>query len=73
MKACSGERIELVTPRVPAFWKAVAQQNKRALALLDDIQADTILALMIRSVGLLMVLAPLRDLYETTSGRCPQS
>jgi hypothetical protein len=42
MEACRGECFDLVTPRVPAFRKAVAQQNKRVLALLDDIQADTV-------------------------------
>src|SRR5262249_25592926 len=36
------QRIDLVAPGVPAFRKAVAQQNKRALALLDDIQADAV-------------------------------
>jgi hypothetical protein len=42
MKAVRGERIDLVTPGVPTFRKAVAQQDKRSLALLDDIQADAI-------------------------------
>jgi hypothetical protein len=42
MEACRGERVDLVTPRVPAFRKAVAQQDKGALALLDDIQADAV-------------------------------
>ena len=36
------QRIDLVAPGVPAFRKAMAQQNKRALALLDDIQADAV-------------------------------
>src|SRR5258708_26845440 len=42
MEARRGECIDLVTPGVRAFWKAVAQQNKRALALLDDVQADAV-------------------------------
>jgi hypothetical protein len=42
MKAVRGERIDLVTPGAPTFRKAVAQQDKRSLALLDDIQADAI-------------------------------
>lgn len=42
MEARRGEGIHLVTPGVRAFWKAVAQQNKRAMALLDDVQADAV-------------------------------
>jgi hypothetical protein len=42
MEAGRGERIDLVTPGIPAFRKAVAQQHRRALALLDDIQADAV-------------------------------
>src|ERR1700750_2988541 len=42
VEARLSQRIDLVAPRVPAFRKAVAQQNKRALALLDDVQADAV-------------------------------
>jgi len=42
LEARLGQRIDLVPPGVPAFRKAVAQQNNRALALLDDIQADAV-------------------------------
>jgi hypothetical protein len=42
MEARRGECIDLVTPGVRASRKAVAQQNKRTLALLDDIQADAV-------------------------------
>ena len=42
MEACIGERIDLVTPRIRAFRKAVAQQSRRTLALLDYIQVDAV-------------------------------
>ena len=42
MEARLSQCNDLVTPGVPAFRKAVAQQNKRALALLNDIQADAV-------------------------------
>jgi len=42
MEASRGECIDLVTPGVRAFRKAVAQQDERALALLDNIQVDAV-------------------------------
>jgi hypothetical protein len=42
MEARRGECIDLATPGVRAFWKAMTQQNEGALALLDDIQADAV-------------------------------
>ena len=37
VEACLGQRLDLVTPGVPTFWKAVAEQHKLSLALLSDI------------------------------------
>src|SRR5215472_6419125 len=42
MEARLSQRVDLAAPGVRDFREAVAEQNKRALTLLDDIQADAI-------------------------------
>jgi hypothetical protein len=42
VEAGRGERIDLMTPRIPGFGKAVAHQHQWPFALFGDVEADAV-------------------------------
>lgn len=69
IEACIGERIDLVTPRIKAFRKAMAQQDKSTPACSITFRLMP-LALMIRPVCLLMTSQMRTDVQHLTFTRC---